>query len=140
MANRATLELETVAGTGLVFRATAGSGGSFVLDSAKAPQGMSPVEALLAALGACQGMDVIAILRKKRQQVTGYSIEVLGARQVEHPRKFTRIDVVHRVRGHHVKLAAVAEAVRLSETKYCSVHATIAPGVSIVSRIEILPE
>jgi putative redox protein len=84
-------------------------------------------------------MDVIGILRKQRQVVLGYEVAVLGERAAEHPRKFTRIEVVHRLRGRDLKPSCIEEAMRLSETKYCSVHATLAPAVEIVSRYEIIP-
>lgn len=135
----ASVVLETVEGEGIVFSARMESGTGFRMDSAPDPQGPSPVETLLAALGACGGMDVIGILRKKRQVVTGYEVSVTGERAPEHPRRFTRIEVVHRVRGRNLSPAAIAEAIRLSDTKYCSVHATLAPAVEIVSRYEIVP-
>ncbi len=134
------LVLETVEGDGLRFRATSDSNFSFVLDSGAAAASASPIDALLAALGACSGMDVIAILRKKRQVVTRYEIELHGERRDEHPRSFTAIEVVHRLRGRGIERAAVEDAVRLSDTKYCSVHGTLAPGVRLSSRIEIEPE
>ena len=137
--NTANVVLETVEGEGIVFSARMESGTSFRMDSAQDPQGPSPVETLLAALGGCGGMDVIGILRKKRQVVTGYEVSVMGERAPEHPRRFTRIEVVHRVRGRNLSPAAIAEAIRLSDTKYCSVHATLAPAVEIVSRYEIVP-
>ena len=127
-------------GTGIRFRATTDKGLDYVLDSGEGAQGPSPVDALLAAVGACTGMDVIGILRKKRQVVTAYAIELNGTRRDEHPRAFTDIEVVHRVRGRGIDLRAVEEAVRLSETKYCSVHATLAPGVRLTSRIELEEE
>jgi len=137
--NTASVVLETVEGEGIVFTARLGSGTSFRMDSATDPQGPSPVETLLAALGGCGGMDVIGILRKKRQVVTGYEVWVSGERAPDHPRRFTRIEVVHRVRGRNLSAAAIAEAIRLTDTKYCSVHATLAPAVEIVSRYEIVP-
>jgi len=140
MANTAGVVLQTVEGTGLVFEARLGSGTRFLMDSAAAPQGPSPVEALLAALGACGGMDVIGILRKQRQVVTGYEVALNGERSTGHPRRFTRIEIVHRVRGRDLSAAAIEEAIRLSDTTYCSVHATLAPAVEIVSRYEIIPD
>ena len=140
MANTALVVLQTVEGTGQVFEARLGSGTRFLMDSAAAPQAPSPVEALLAALGGCCGMDVIGILRKKRQVVTGYEVALAGERSTDHPRRFTRIEIVHRVRGRNLSAAAIEEAIRLSDTKYCSVHATLAPSVEIVSRYEILPD
>jgi len=140
MANTASVVLRSGAESGLVFEARLGSGTRFLMDSAPEPEGPSPVEALLAALGGCAGMDVIGILRKKRQDVTGYEVALTGERREDHPRKFTRIEVVHRVRGRDLSAAAIQEAIRLSDTKYCTVHATLAPSVEIVSRYEIIPE
>jgi putative redox protein len=85
-------------------------------------------------------MDVIGILRKKRQDVTGYEVLLTGERRDEHPRAFTRIEIVHRVRGRNLSGAAIEEAMRLSDTKYCSVYATLAPSVELVTRYEIVPE
>ena len=140
MANTASVVLQTVEGTGLVFEARLGSGARFLMDSSTEPQGPSPVETLLAALGACGGMDVIGILRKRRQVVTGYEVAMSGERATDHPRRFTRIEIVHRLRGRNLSAQAIEEAIRLSDTKYCSVHATLAPAVEIVSRYEILPD
>lgn len=113
---------------------------TIVLDSGPGAAGPSPVVALLAALGACGGMDVIEILRKKRQDVTGYEIEIAGERKEDHPRAVTSIEVVHRVRGRNLSAKAIEDAIRLSDTKYCSVHATLERAVSIASRFEIVPE
>lgn len=98
----------------------------------------SPVELVLAALGACTGIDVVDILRKKRQAVDAYEVRVEGARREEHPRIFTRIVIVHRLRGKDLDPVAVAHAIELSDTKYCTVHAMLAgPACEIVSRFEI---
>jgi len=112
----------------------------FAFDSGAAVQDPSPVQSLLAAVGACTGMDVISILRKKRQQVTAYAIEVEGDRRLEHPKSFTAIRMVHRFRGERLSEPAIAEAIRLSEEKYCSVIACLRPGVGVSSRFVIEPE
>lgn len=100
----------------------------------------SPVELLLIALGSCTGVDVVSILKKKRQVVTNYRIEVRGQRREEHPRAFTKMEVKHIVHGHNVSPAAVARAIELSETKYCSVAETLRPRVEIVSSFEIIED
>jgi putative redox protein len=97
----------------------------------------SPVELLLIALGSCTAVDVINILKKKREQVTAYRVEVRGERRTEHPRHFTRMEVRHIVRGRNVSQKALAQAIELSETKYCSVAATLRPTVEIISSYEI---
>jgi putative redox protein len=100
----------------------------------------TPVELLLIALGSCTAVDVISILRKKRERVTDYRVEVRGQRRTEHPRAYTRMEVRHIVRGHQVSEKAIAQAIELSETKYCSVAATLRPGVEIISSYEIIEE
>ena len=100
----------------------------------------TPMELLLLALGACTAVDVITILRKKREAVTDYRVEVRGARRAEYPRKYTRMEVRHVVRGRGVSERAVAQAVELSETKYCSVAATLRPGVELVTTYEIIED
>jgi putative redox protein len=97
----------------------------------------TPMELLLVALGGCTAVDVESILKKKRQRVTDYRVEVRGERREEHPRAYTRIEVRHVVSGRGVSEAAVASAVELSETKYCSVAATLRPGVEIVTTYEV---
>jgi putative redox protein len=100
----------------------------------------TPVELLLIALGGCTAVDVITILRKKRERVTDYRVEVRGTRREEHPRAYTRMELRHIVRGHKVSEKALAAAIELSETKYCSVAATLRPGVEIVTSYEIVEE
>jgi putative redox protein len=108
-------------------------------DSARS-SAATPMELLLIALGSCTGVDVISILKKKRQQVTDYRIEVSGDRREEYPRSYTRLYVKHIVRGRGVSAAAVASAVELSETKYCSVAATLRGSAEIVTSYEIVEE
>jgi putative redox protein len=136
--SRASLVLDTVE-SGLRFRATLEGGARVVFDDVKGGPDPNPVLTVLAALGACTGMDVIAILRKKRQVVMGYEIELDGERRTEHPRIFTKIVVVHRLRGRDLDPRAIADAIRLSETKYCSVHGMLSGVAGITSRFEIVP-
>jgi putative redox protein len=100
----------------------------------------TPMELLLIALGSCTAVDVASILRKKREQVTDYRVEVSGTRRDEHPRAYTRMLVRHILRGRNLSEKAVAQAIELSETKYCSVAATLRPAAEIVSSYEIINE
>ena len=100
----------------------------------------TPMELLLIALGSCTGVDVISILKKKRQHVNGYRIEVSGERRNEHPRSYTKLFVKHIVRGRSVSPQAVARAIELSDTKYCSVAATLRGTAEIVSSYEIVED
>ena len=119
----------TLDGDGLRFNASAGSGHSIVLDNGEGDTGMRPAELLPVALAGCTGMDVISILRKKRQAVSGYRIEVGGTQMDAHPNAFTRMDVTHVVEGNGVDVDAVSRAIELSATRYCSVGATLASGI-----------
>jgi putative redox protein len=100
----------------------------------------TPIELLLIALGSCTAVDVVSILRKKRERITDYRVEVRGERRAEHPRAFTRMEVRHIVRGRQVSEKAVAQAIELSETKYCGVAATLRPTVEIISSYEIIED
>ena len=100
----------------------------------------SPVELLLIALGSCTATDVAGILKKKRQHVTSYIIEVSGTRRDDYPRKYTSMNVHHILTGRSISAKAVAQAIELSETKYCSVAATLRPTVEIQSTFEIIEE
>jgi len=101
---------------------------------------VTPVEMLLTALGACTGADVVSVLRKKREKVTGYHLELSGDRREEYPRKFEEIRVHHVVRGEGLSEKAVARAIELSDEKYCSVAAALRPGARIVSTFQIVEE
>ena len=122
-----------------LFIGTTPSGHSLTLDTnssrAIAP---SPVEILLVALGSCSAVDVVSILEKKRQQVTNYVVEVSGQRRDEYPRSYTSMTVHHVLTGKGLTEKAVAQAIELSETKYCSVAATFRPTVEIHSTFEII--
>src|SRR6266516_1777179 len=121
----ATVRLET----GMRFDTETGSGHHVTLDAAEHGgghnAGFRPMELLLVGLAGCTGMDVISILRKKRQQVTGYAVHVVGVRAEEHPMVLVEIDVVHIVTGHHIQSEAVARAIQLSEERYCGAGAML---------------
>jgi len=117
------------------------SGHAMVLDTdSQRSIASSPVELLLVALGSCTATDVASILTKKRQQVTSYVIEVTGKRRDEYPRSYTSMRVHHILTGKSISAKAVAHAIELSETKYCSVAATLRPTVEIQSTFEIIEE
>ncbi|PYS98812.1 MAG: hypothetical protein DMF63_14585 [Acidobacteria bacterium] len=98
----------------------------------------SPLELLLISVAACTAADVQSILEKKRQEVTSYDVEVTGERVEDHPRKFIKFHVHHIVRGRSVSEKAVANAIELSDTKYCSVAATVRPTAEITTSYEIV--
>ncbi len=122
---------------GLAFDATSTTGATVVMDGPAGGPGFSPMELLLVSLAGCTGMDVIDILRKKRQDVTGLEIQVSGTRAEAHPRKYTAIRVHYVVTGHNVDPEAVRRSIELSETKYCSVSATVSPAAPVTTDFEI---
>ncbi len=117
-------------GGDLRFIGRTGSGHQLVLDDGKSNTGMRPAELVPLALAGCTAMDVISILRKKRQDVQRYSVEATGTQRDEHPNEFLRIDVIHVVEGVGLDPDAVRRAIELSATKYCSVGATLSSGVT----------
>jgi putative redox protein len=120
-------------GPGLRFLGATDSGHAIAFDDAAGNTGARPMETLLAALGSCSAMDVLSILRKKRQPVGWYRVRVEGEQREEHPRVFTSIRVVHEFDGHDVEREAVRRAIELSATRYCSVGAMLGAGTARVS-------
>jgi putative redox protein len=126
---------------GLSFTGIAESGFSVPLGTnveyGGADDGFRPLELMLVSLAGCTGMDVISILLKKRQQVTGFQVNVQAERAMEHPRVLTSVKVEYYVEGHNLDHAAVERAVELSETKYCAARAMLAKAVPIESVIRV---
>jgi putative redox protein len=133
------LRLATVEGERRQFVAESGTGHALVIDDANGHTGPKPIELALLALGGCTGFDVISILRKKRQTVTGYEIELHAEQNPEPPSYFTRVEIKHRLRGR-IAPEAVQRAIQLSETKYCAVGAMISKTAKIETTFEILPD
>jgi len=98
----------------------------------------TPLELLLVSVAACTATDVVSILQKKRQKITDYKVEITGERCEEHPRAFTKFHIHHIVYGSDVSTQAVAQAIELSDTKYCSVAATVRPTAQITTGYEII--
>jgi putative redox protein len=128
---------------GMDFLARAPSGHELILDTDRGAggheRGIHPKEMLLVALAGCTGMDVISILRKKRQVVTDYRVRVAATQREEYPKVYTRIVVQHIVSGPAIDPAAVARAVELSVTKYCPVHAMLSAACPISHEFRIVP-
>lgn len=114
---------------GLQFVATDGAGHSIVMDASRhsggEEAGFSPMTLLLIALGGCTGMDVVHIMQKQRQDISGLEVLVSGKRVEEPPRVYNDIQVEYRINGKEIEEKAVQRAIQLSEAKYCSVGATL---------------
>ncbi|HMT06447.1 MAG TPA: OsmC family protein [Pyrinomonadaceae bacterium] len=98
----------------------------------------TPLEMLLVSVAACTAFDVQSILEKKRQDVIEYKVEIEGTRFDDYPRKFTAFHINHIVRGRGISEKALADAIELSDTKYCSVAATVRPTATITTSYEIV--
>jgi putative redox protein len=99
--------------------------------------GTQPLRLLLLGIAGCTAMDVISILRKKRQEVDDLEVEVLGSRVEEHPRVYDDVEMIYRVRGKGVEPRDVTRAIELSEGRHCPVIAMIGEATRITSRYEI---
>ena len=119
------------------------AGHSVVLDTPGGREiwgGLKPTDLLLSALGGCTGMDVIGILRKGRQQVSGLRIIVHGDQRESYPRAFDRITIEYEIRGRGISAQAVSRAIELSHEKYCSVAATLSDTVAITTSYTIVED
>ena len=122
----------TLEGDGLRLVGSTGSGHRVVLDDGSGDAGPRPAELVPLALAGCTAMDVISILRKKRQDVRAYHAEAAGVQMDEHPNAFVRIEITHVVEGYGIDHGAVARAIELSAERYCSVGATLSTGLTEV--------
>ncbi len=114
---------------GLPFVGEATSGHAIVMDADTSVggrnTGVRPTELLLIGLGGCSGMDVVSILKKKREDIRGVEINIKGEKAETHPMKFTDIEIEFIVTGRNISGESVKRAVELSMEKYCSVKATL---------------
>ena len=102
--------------------------------------GTQPLRLLLLGIAGCTAMDVISILRKKRQQVSGLEVEVCGDRVDEYPKVYDSVEIIYRVRGEGVEPKAVERAIELSEARYCPAIAMLEKAAEVASRYEIEEE
>jgi len=100
--------------------------------------GMKPSDLLLVALAGCSAIDVIGILQKKQQDVHGLEINIRGEQDQDPPWAFRRIEIEYVIKGRGIKEKALADAIRLSEEKYCSVSATVREVAEVISRYQII--
>ncbi len=126
---------------GARFEGTAGSGHTVVMDgppeAGGANQGCRPMEMLLLGLGGCTAFDVVAILRKARQPVSGCVVEVEAERADTPPKVFTRIHLHYRVAGDGLAPKQVERAVTLSKEKYCSASIMLAKSAEVTHHVTI---
>ena len=100
--------------------------------------GFRPLELMGVSLAGCTAMDVISILRKKRQEVTAFEVRVHADQAEEHPHVFTHVKITYIVTGKNVDPRAVERAIELSATKYCPASAMLEKAVSIEHEYRIV--
>ena len=110
---------------GLQFVARAGQGPAVVLDSSDGASGASPMQLVLIGVAGCTAIDVVVILKKKRQQLSRFEVMISGEQAEEHPRRYTKIAIAYVLHGNAIKPKAVEQAIALSEEKYCSALASL---------------
>lgn len=96
-----------------------------------------PMEVVLAGAGGCTAYDVVVILKKNGQDVTGCEVKLTAERAPTDPKVFTKIHYQFKVRGRNLKRNLVEQAVRLTHEKYCSVTAILAKTAEITKEFEI---
>ena len=115
--------------------------GNLVTTDAKVGEGdFSPADLLLAALAGCTGINVVGILRKARQQVSGLTMTVTGEQADDWPRQFTSIHTEYLVTGTDVRPSAVERAIELSETRYCTVANSLRTDCQLTSSYRIVED
>lgn len=135
------VELTHAFGQQRQFVAQSGSGHVFLLDDAAGATGPKPIELVAVGLAGCTAFDVITILRQKYQQkITGYEVKVEADQAERPPQVFTAVRIHHVITGFEVDVAAVEQAIRLSEEKYCSVGAMVQKTAIFQTTYEIVEE
>jgi putative redox protein len=123
------------------FVATTGSEHHMLLDDAVGATGPKPIELVAVGLAGCTAFDVITILRQKyHQKVTGYEVRVEADQAERPPQVFMAVRVHHVVTGYEIDSAAIEEAIRLSDEKYCSVGAMVKQTANLHTTYEIVEE
>jgi putative redox protein len=129
-------------GDGMSFLAETGSNHLVTMDGAPDGGGRNlaprPMEMVLLGTGGCSAYDVVVILKKSGQEVTGCEVKLTAERAPADPKVFTRIHMHWVVRGRGLKRNLVEHAVRLSHEKYCSATAMLSKTAEVTRDFEII--
>ena len=131
-------EISTSWQGGTAFLGTNIDGAQVQIGKLENQAGIGPMEAVLTALAACSGDDVLSILKKKRQEVTELKVNARGKRAENPPKVYVEIHVEYIMRGGNLKEKDVAQAIRLSQEKYCSVGAMLGKTAKISTSFRLL--
>jgi len=102
--------------------------------------GFRPMELMAISLAGCTAMDVISILRKKRQDVMDFEVQVHAKQATDHPRVFTQATIHYIITGHNVDEKAVVRAMELSATRYCPAQNMLAKVLPITLQYQIFED
>ena len=117
------------------FIARADNGPTYVLDSSDEASATCPMQMLLMSIAGCTSIDVSHILAKKRIQLTGFEVNIIGEEAEEHPQRFTKLLIEYVFHGTNLKTKALEQAIELSETKYCCALASVNAELESTYRI-----
>lgn len=127
---------------GALFVAEGGSGHTITMDGAPDVGGRDlasrPMEVVLMGVGGCTAIDVVAMLRKQRQDVEGMEVALVAERAEDHPKVFTALKLVYTVRGRKLNRALVERAVSLSDEKYCSATAMMKKSANVMHEVVLV--
>ena len=129
---------------GRAFLGESGSGHAVVMDGAPEAGGRNigvrPMEMLLLGLGGCTAFDVVMILEKSREKITGCEVELEAGRASEDPKVFTEVKLIYTLTGKDLKPASVERAITLSSEKYCSASKMFEMTAKITHEWKIIQE
>ena len=114
------------------------TGGSVQMGTIDDVPGVSPMQLVLVGLAGCTGVDIVDILKKKRQPLKAFKVKVRGKRAEDYPKIYNEIEVTYLLWGVGIDPKAVEQAIKLSEEKYCSVGAMLRSVATIRSTYRIL--
>lgn len=124
------------------FEARAESGHTVVIDGPPEAggenAGFRPMELMLLGMGGCMALDVVLILRRMRQEVRAYRLNIQAERAEDPPRVYTEVKLEHLLQGEGLEASAVQRAIELAETTYCSGSAMFAKTAKISNTFRVL--
>ncbi len=119
---------------------TTDNGKTVLMDSGENASSASPAQLLLQALAGCTMMDCVLIIGKARKKIDKFWIDVTAEEADQHPKVFTKMHVTYNFVGAELDAATVERAIKLSEEKYCRVHAMLAKSSELTSSYNLNAE
>ncbi len=113
------------------------SGGTVQMGTIDGKPGVSPMQLLLVAIAGCTGEDILAILQKKRADLTYMQVRVSGKHADDYPKVWTHIHITYLIWGKSIKPKDIEQAIKLSEDKYCSVGIMLGKSSQITSEYHL---